>query len=147
MEENIKTQQKVKKPIKYTIFLILGILSFVCCVTLIVLSVTVLTWEHMPNLAMLCPGVMLLGPAITFIVLASMPAMQISALKSQRYVMQQSQQDLTAIADMTADITDDAVTQTAKAVKNGLKETKYCKHCGKEIDKDSLFCKDCGKQQ
>ena len=31
-----------------------------------------------------------------------------------------------------------------KAIKEGLKDTMYCKHCGKEVDVDSKFCKHCG---
>ena len=43
-----------------------------------------------------------------------------------------------------------AAKEIAKGVKEGLSEdneVKYCKYCGKPIDKDSKFCKECGKEQ
>ena len=67
--------------------------------------------------------------------------------KSTRYIQQENQEDLTAIASNTADIMGEAVTKTAQAVKQGLVDTMYCKHCGAQIASDSKFCKVCGKEQ
>ncbi len=75
------------------------------------------------------------------------PAIQRVAIKTQKYVMNENKEDLSEIADTSADISQNAITKTAKAVKNGLKDTKFCKHCGKEIDADSVFCRHCGKKQ
>lgn len=52
------------------------------------------------------------------------------------------------MADKNVDISKDAVTKTARAIKSSLiDEFVYCKRCGAEIDDDSNFCKRCGKQQ
>ena len=55
--------------------------------------------------------------------------------------------DLTAIASNTADIVSDAVKTTAGAVAEGIRATKFCKHCGEKIDADARFCTSCGKNQ
>lgn len=67
--------------------------------------------------------------------------------KTAKYIQEQNKEDLTDIASNTADITSEAITKTTKAIKKGLKDTKFCKHCGSEIDKDSKFCTECGKEQ
>ena len=68
--------------------------------------------------------------------------------KTTKYIQQQNKQDLTEIANTSADIVDEAITKTTKAIKEGLTEDKiFCKHCGIQIDADSKFCKKCGKEQ
>lgn len=67
--------------------------------------------------------------------------------RTTKYIQEENKQDLTDIASTTADIASDAITTTTKSIKKGLKDTKFCKHCGKEIDKDSKFCSECGKEQ
>ena len=61
--------------------------------------------------------------------------------------MEENKDDLKHIADNTADIVNEALTKTAEAFKNGIKDTKFCKHCGAQIDADSKFCSKCGKEQ
>ena len=68
-------------------------------------------------------------------------------IKSTKYMMDESKEDLKSIANTTADISNEAITKTTRAVKKGLKDTIFCKHCGAEIDSDSTFCKSCGKEQ
>ena len=68
-------------------------------------------------------------------------------IKSTKYIQEDNKEDLKDIADNAADITSDAITKTATAIKNGVKSTKFCKHCGAEIDSDSRFCCKCGKEQ
>ena len=67
--------------------------------------------------------------------------------KTTKYIQEENKEDLKDIASNTADITSEAITTTTKAIKKGMKDTKFCKHCGKEIDKDSKFCSHCGKEQ
>ena len=62
-------------------------------------------------------------------------------------VLTNNEDKLKNIADTTANISKDAITTTVGAIKKGIKDTIYCKHCGKIIDKDSKFCKYCGKEQ
>ena len=69
-------------------------------------------------------------------------------VKRKRRIMEKSKQDLKEIADINAEVSQDAVTKTTKAVKRGLSEEKaFCKKCGAEIDADSKFCKKCGQKQ
>ena len=90
-------------------------------------------------------------------------------VKSMKYMLDESKNDLTDLAGTTIDIkknildkneevlrelktrganiSKDSIEITAKAIKDGLTSTDniYCKHCGASIDKDSKFCKECGK--
>lgn len=61
-------------------------------------------------------------------------------------IIQENKEDLKTISDTTADISAGAITKTTKAIKDGIKDTMFCKHCGQAIDADSVFCKHCGKQ-
>ena len=69
------------------------------------------------------------------------------SVKSAKYIQQQNKEDLADMATTTAEIAKEAVTVTVEAVKEGLDESMYCKHCGKTIDRDSRFCKECGGEQ
>ena len=68
-------------------------------------------------------------------------------IKSQKRIQQANKEDLTDIASTGADISSVAVTKTVRAIKKGLKDTMFCKHCGAEIDIDSKFCNSCGGEQ
>ena len=65
--------------------------------------------------------------------------------RSARYIQSENKAELKEIASTSAEIASDAVSITAKAVREGLSDTVFCKHCGKEIDADSKFCSHCGK--
>ena len=67
--------------------------------------------------------------------------------KNRRYVQSITKDVEADIYTTAAEIKSDGITTMAKAVKNGIKETMFCKHCGAEIERDSKFCKECGKQQ
>ena len=67
-------------------------------------------------------------------------------LKAARHIQEENKDDLAAIASNAADIASDAVSTTAKAVAEGMRDTVFCKHCGAKIDADSKFCSNCGKK-
>lgn len=67
--------------------------------------------------------------------------------KTVKYIQQENKEDLKDIVNTSAEISSDAITTVTKAVKDGLNDTVYCKHCGSKIDADSKFCKSCGKEQ
>ena len=67
-------------------------------------------------------------------------------LQTARYIQEEAKDDLTAIASNSAEITKDAVTITAEAIREGIEIKKYCKHCGAKIDSDAKFCTACGKE-
>lgn len=69
------------------------------------------------------------------------------SIKTAKYITDTNKEDVRDIVNTAVDIGGEAVTKTIKAVKSGLKDSKYCKYCGAEIDNDSAFCKECGKEQ
>ena len=85
--------------------------------------------------------------AAAFLMIGFKPEITKMATKSAKYIQQENQEDLTDIVNTTADIASGAIIKTVKAVKKGIKDTKFCKHCGSEIDADSTFCKECGGEQ
>ena len=75
------------------------------------------------------------------------PQMSKLSIKTTKYLQQENKEDLTDIANTSADIAGGAITKTTRAIKKGIKDTKFCKHCGAEIDADSKFCNSCGGEQ
>ena len=70
-------------------------------------------------------------------------------VKSMKYMMDESKEDIHSISTDMADATKDGIETTTRAIKKGFTEEDgiYCKHCGSKIDADSKFCKSCGKEQ
>ncbi len=70
-------------------------------------------------------------------------------VKAYRKFIDESKDDLTAINKTQAEISQESVEMTVRAIKKGLTDESdtYCKYCGKKIDSDSIFCKSCGKEQ
>ncbi len=70
-------------------------------------------------------------------------------VKSMKYMMDESKDDLESISTDMANATKGGIETTTRAIKKGLTEEEdiYCKHCGSKIDHDSTFCKKCGKKQ
>ena len=68
-----------------------------------------------------------------------------ASINSKKRILDENEDTLKDIKDAEARINKDAIKETAGAVKEGLfGSTVYCKHCGKQIDKDSKYCKHCG---
>ncbi|MBO7303673.1 MAG: zinc ribbon domain-containing protein [Clostridia bacterium] len=75
------------------------------------------------------------------------PQIMKAQLNTVQRIQQENKDVLQDIATTQAEITSDAVTTTAAAVKRGLEDQIFCKHCGKQIDADSTFCSSCGGKQ
>ena len=89
---------------------------------------------------------------LTFVLMFSPKArgkMMSKQVKSMKYMMDESKDDIQNISTNMADATKGGIETTARALKKGFTEDEgiYCKHCGNKIDKDSKFCKNCGKEQ
>ncbi|MBQ3047530.1 MAG: zinc ribbon domain-containing protein [Clostridia bacterium] len=69
-------------------------------------------------------------------------------VKAQKYMLEESKDDIKEVATGMAEATEEAVEITARAIKKGVTKeaSAYCKHCGQKIDADSKFCGKCGKQ-
>jgi hypothetical protein len=75
------------------------------------------------------------------------PEITKASTQSIKYIQQENKEDLKDIASNAAEIASEAITKTATAIKSGLDDKMFCKHCGEKIDSDSKFCNKCGKEQ
>ena len=68
-----------------------------------------------------------------------------ASIKSKKKILDENEDTLKDIKDAETRINKDAIRETASAIKEGFVGGEmFCKHCGKQIDKDSKFCKHCG---
>ena len=143
---------KQQKPIIFLILKILAPLFLAVAITGIVLSVKGFG-DFESNNFMLGGILTTFGFFLTFAcaIFGFSPEIRKLSIKTQKYQIEENKQDLTDIANTTAEIHKDAVKTTASAIKDGLTEDTdpqmYCKHCGAQIDANSRFCKVCGKEQ
>ena len=137
----------MNRPRHFWIFKIIGVIGAVATVVGIVLAVAGFgdfeSNNFMIGIFVAVIGVMMtaLGIAIGF-----GPEIAKARAKTLRYIQEENKDDLTAIANNSAEIMSDAVSKTANAIANGVEETMFCKHCGARIDADSTFCSRCGKE-
>lgn len=75
------------------------------------------------------------------------PSIMKVQIKTQKHVINENADDLKNIADTGADIVSGGVGKIVKTVKDNIKDNKFCKFCGKEIDGESIYCPFCGKKQ
>ena len=129
------------------IFKIIGVIGAIASVTGIVLAITGFGDFESNNFMiggfMAVIGFMMTGFGIT---IGFAPEIAKARTKAVRYIQEENKEDLTAIANNSADIMSDAVSKTANALANGVQKTMFCKHCGARIDIDSKFCSSCGKE-
>lgn len=92
-------------------------------------------------------GSVCLGFGLVLLISSFTPLFHKVSVKTTKYIMSETKEDLTEIADMSADIASPIITKTVGAVKEEFRDTKYCKHCGAKIDEDSKYCSECGKRQ
>ena len=98
--------------------------------------------------ALYVPGIFLCFFSVPCLFLGYSARIQKAQIATQKYIQGEAKEDLSEMANTTADIVSPAVAKITKAVKKGAKnDTMFCKHCGAEIDSDSKFCKKCGKEQ
>ena len=137
-----------KKPIHFLIFKIVGILALGLAVFGFVLLIKGFgDFESNNYLIGMFLGPIGLFAGIACSILGWRPEIMKMRSKSIKYIQEENMEDLKSVATNTATIMEDAVSKTANAVKEGLVENMFCKHCGEAIDKDSKFCKKCGKEQ
>ena len=134
-------------PRHFWIFKIIGVIGAVATVTGIVLTVTGFG-DFESNNFMIGSFVAIIGVMMTAlgITIGFGPEIAKARAKTLRYIQEENKDDLTAIANNSAEIMSDAVSKTANAIANGVQKTMFCKHCGARIDADSTFCSRCGKE-
>ncbi|MBQ7308242.1 MAG: zinc ribbon domain-containing protein [Clostridia bacterium] len=137
------------KPKHFKIFKIVGCIGLALAIIGLILTFTGFgNFEN--NNFMIGAFLFAIGFMMTFVGFINGFSPEIAKMQTQskKYIQQENKEDLTNIASTTADITKEAVTTTAQAIKQGLAEEKmFCKHCGAQIDIDSVFCNKCGKEQ
>ena len=84
---------------------------------------------------------------VSGLVIGFRPEITKASTQSIKYIQQENKEDLKDIASTAAEIASEAITKTATAIKTGLDDKMFCKHCGEKIDSDSKFCNKCGKEQ
>ena len=137
----------MNRPRHFWIFKIIGVIGAVATVTGIVLTVTGFG-DFESNNFMIGSFVAVIGVMMTAfgIAIGFGPEIAKARAKTLRYIQEENKDDLTAIANNSAEIMSDAVSKTANAIANGVQKTMFCKHCGARIDADSTFCSRCGKE-
>ena len=137
----------MNRPRHFWIFKIIGVIGAVATVTGIVLTVAGFG-DFESNNFMIGSFVAVIGVMMTAlgITIGFGPEIAKARAKTLRYIQEESKDDLTAIANNSAEIMSDAVSKTANAIANGVQKTMFCKHCGARIDADSTFCSRCGKE-
>ena len=145
-------EEKVNKPPK--LYFILKIVAFCMLgVGLILVTLGIIFGKmndphfDMSYMFMIMPGAFLAFLSLPMLLISFLPNIQRARIATVKYVQNENKEDLTEIVSNSADIAGTGIKKTARAIKEGLKNTKYCKYCGEEIDADSLFCNKCGKQQ
>ena len=138
-----------KKPKYFLIFKIIGIIGILIVGLGIYLAVTGFgDFESSKFMVgtMISPFGLMIGVSCSLI--GFRPEIAKMRSKTIKYIQEENKDDLTAIANNTAEIMEGAVSKTASAVKEGfVQDTIFCKHCGAKIDADSKFCNRCGKEQ
>ena len=67
-------------------------------------------------------------------------------IDSANAILDEKGKDIKHAMDTSADLSSDSIKKVARAIKDGIKDEMYCKHCGASVDSDSNYCKKCGKK-
>lgn len=136
------------KPKYFIIFKIVGFIGIILAITGFVL--TFVGFGDFESNNFMIGGLMAtfgLFIGVSGLVIGFRPEITKASTKSIKYIQQENKEDLKDIASTAVEITSEAITKTATAIKTGLDDKMFCKHCGEKIDSDSKFCNKCGKEQ
>ena len=136
-----------KKPILFLFFKLLGLVGFGMFIFGVVKLVN--GFGQFDDNSFLVGTLMMpfgLFLGVTGLAIGFKPEMTKHSIKTAKYIQEDNKEELKEMLSTTAKIHSEAVTTTAKAIKAGMADIMYCKHCGQKIDTDSKFCKYCGKE-
>ena len=136
------------KPKYFIIFKIVGFIGIILAITGFVLTF-VGFGDFESNNFMIGGLVAVFGLfiGVSGLMIGFRPEITKASTQSIKYIQQENKEDLKDIASTAVEITSEAITKTATAIKTGLDDKMFCKHCGEKIDSDSKFCNKCGKEQ
>lgn len=136
------------KPKYFIIFKILGFIGVILAIAGFVL--TFVGFGDFESNNFMIGGLMAtfgLFIGVSGLVIGFRPEIAKASTQSIKYIQQENKEDFKDIASTAVEITSEAITKTATAIKTGLDDKMFCKHCGEKIDSDSKFCNKCGKEQ
>ena len=137
-----------KKPKYFIVFKIVGFIGIILAIIGFILACK--GFDDFESNNFMIGGLMAtfgLFIGVSCLVMGFRPEITKMSTKSIKYIQQENKEDLKDIISTTADIASESVTKTTTAIKQGIEDTIFCKHCGAKIDSDSKFCKKCGKEQ
>ena len=136
------------KPKCFIIFKIVGFIGIILAIAGFVL--TIVGFGEFESNNFMIGGLMAtfgLFIGVSGLVIGFRPEITKASTQSIKYIQQENKEDLKDSASTAAEIASEAITKTATAIKTGLDDKMFCKHCGEKIDSDSKFCNKCGKEQ
>ena len=138
----------MKKPKHFLIFKIIGFFGILVTVTGIIFLIIGFgdfeTNNYLIGMFMFPFGIFI---SVFGLTTGFKPEISKVSTETVKYIQEENKEDLQDIMTTKAEIAAEAVTITANAVKDGLQNSIYCKHCGEKIDADSIFCRYCGGKQ
>ena len=133
---------------RYVIFGIVALVGVILLITSIILLITGFGDFESNNYLI---GMFLLPFSLMAVVISIVvgfrPLIMKRTIQRVKKLQEEMQEDLTDMATLNAQINSQAVKTTVKAVKEGLKDVKFCPYCGAEMNKEFKFCPTCGKEQ
>lgn len=139
---------ETQKPKHFLIFKIVGVVGLIAAIIGFVKVIT--GFGDFESNNFMIGGFMVtfgLFMGCLFLILGFQPELSKLSTKTHKYIQQENKEDLTDIANTSAEIYGQSIKQTAMNIKEGLSDTKFCRFCGNKIESDSVFCKHCGKEQ
>lgn len=152
----MENNKKSEKPALFLVLKIIGFCLLGIGVMLLIAGIATPSldmgdsgWFEAESLKMgiISGGMFCIIPSIALIIAGFHPQISKTMIKTTKYIQEDNKQDLKDIANTSAEISEEAITRTVRAVKKGFQNTKFCRHCGTEILEDSKFCSKCGKEQ
>ena len=138
---------KERKPTHFRVLKLLGLLAAAVSVAGIVLLIT--GFGKFESSRFIIGGMMMsfgLVAAFPCLIIGFSPELTRMRVRSSRYIQNENREDLTELANTSAEIMSGAVKTVANAARDSEKP-RFCRHCGKSIPEDARFCPACGGQQ
>ena len=131
---------------KFKFCLILKIVGVVLLVPAIVLIVLAASSDPFNNFGYII-GAMFCGfAALTCLMFGFVPQVRKAQLELMKQFQEDNMEELTSISNNNAKINEQAVVNTASAIKKGLNEEHFCESCGAKVSDKDKFCSFCGNK-
>ena len=136
-----------KKPIIFLVYKLFGVLGFIVCLIGVIKLVN--GFGNFEDNSFIT-GTLMMSLGFFFsvmgLVMGFRPEITKHSIKTAKYIQEHNKEELKEMMNTSAEIHLQAVTTTVEAVKAGMSDTIFCKHCGQKIEADSQFCKYCGEK-